>query len=107
MPGYDWMGVMKRALEEAMRYVAAYLGPLGVRANVVAAGPLRTAAATALPMFTELAEAWAQEAPIGWDVDDRGPVADAVLFLLSDAARGITGEVLHVDGGYRAAARPR
>lgn len=106
MPGYDWMGVAKTALEAAAAYLAAYLGPAGVRANVVAAGPLRTPSAAALPGFADTADRWAREAPLGWDPDDRGPVADAVLFLLSPAARAISGEVLHVDGGFHRALRP-
>jgi enoyl-[acyl-carrier protein] reductase I len=49
---------------------------------------------------------WSRQAPIGWDGEDAGPVADAVLFLLSDLARGITGEIVHVDGGFHAMGAP-
>lgn len=101
-PSYDWMGVAKAALESVSRYLARDLGPRGVRANLVSAGPIRTAAASGVPGFSELESAWAEQAPLGWDVDDPAPVADAALFLLSDLARGISGEIVHVDGGTHA-----
>lgn len=91
-----------------MRSVATYLtrdlGPRGIRVNVVAAGPLRTRAASGIPGFERLIEAFETTAPLGWDPADAGPVADAVVFLLSDAARAVTGTTLHVDGGYNAMA---
>jgi meromycolic acid enoyl-[acyl-carrier-protein] reductase len=105
-PVYDWMGVAKAALEATARYLARDLGPRGVRVNLVAAGPLGTVAARGIPGFEELAEMWTRQAPIGWNGDDAGPVADAVLFLLSDLARGITGEIMHVDGGFHAMGAP-
>jgi meromycolic acid enoyl-[acyl-carrier-protein] reductase len=105
-PAYDWMGVAKAALESTGRYLARDLGPRGVRVNLVAAGPLETLAARGIPGFEELAEAWGRQAPLGWDGDDAGPVAGAILFLLSDLARGITGEILHVDGGFHAMGAP-
>lgn len=101
-PAYDWMGVSKAALEAVSRYLARDLGQQGVRVNLVSAGPLRTLAAGGIPAFDQLADTWAQGAPLGWDLQDAAPVADAVCFLLSSAARGITGEILHVDGGYHA-----
>ncbi|MDP9136378.1 MAG: enoyl-ACP reductase FabI [Actinomycetota bacterium] len=101
-PSYDWMGVAKAALESISRYLARDLGSEGVRVNLVAAGPIRTAAAGGIPGFDELARLWGERAPLGWDVDDPGPVASAACFLLSDAARAITGEILHVDGGAHA-----
>jgi enoyl-[acyl-carrier protein] reductase I len=101
-PVYDWMGVAKAALEAVNRYLARDLGPRGVRVNLVSAGPLGTLAARGIPGFGDLAEAWQRQAPLGWDVEDPAPVAGAVLFLLSDLARAITGEVLHVDGGFHA-----
>jgi enoyl-[acyl-carrier protein] reductase I len=101
-PIYDWMGVAKAALESVNRYLARDLGPRGIRANLVAAGPLQTLAARSIPGFQQLAEAWEGKAPLGWDVRDPGPVADACLFLLSPLSRGITGEILHVDGGFHA-----
>jgi enoyl-[acyl-carrier protein] reductase I len=105
-PGYDWMGVAKAALESVTRYLARDLGPRGVRVNLVAAGPLSTLAAGGIDGFSQLAEGWKSQAPLGWDTEDPGPVASAVRFLLSDAARAITGEVLHVDGGFHAMGAP-
>ena len=101
-PAYDWMGVAKAALESTNRYLARDLGPRGVRSNLVSAGPISSAAASGIPGFSRLASAWSAGAPLGWDPSDAGPVADAVCFLLSDRARAITGEILHVDGGVRA-----
>ncbi len=101
-PAYDWMGVAKAALESVSRYLARDLGPRGVRVNLVSAGPIETLAAGGIPGFDRLASAWRDGAPLGWDVTDPGPVADAVCFLMSDLARGIAGEILHVDGGFHA-----
>src|SRR5215207_8218232 len=101
-PVYDWMGVSKAALEAVSRYLARDLGPRGVRVNLVSAGPLGTLAARGIPGFGDLAAAWQRQAPLGWDTNDPAPVAGAILFLLSDLARAITGEVLHVDGGFHA-----
>jgi enoyl ACP reductase len=101
-PAYDWMGVAKAALEAVSRYLARDLGPRGVRVNLVSAGPIETLAAGGIPGFDRLAAAWREGAPLGWDVTDPGPVADAVCFLLSDLARGVAGEILHVDGGFHA-----
>ncbi len=101
-PSYDWMGVSKAALESVNRYLARDLGPKGVRVNLVAAGPIGTAAASGVPGFSELEAKWAEQAPLGWEVEDAAPVADAALFLLSDLSRAITGEIVHVDGGVHA-----
>jgi enoyl-[acyl-carrier protein] reductase I len=73
-----------------------------VRVNLVSAGPLGTLAARGIPGFSDLADAWERQAPLGWDTEDPTPVAGAVVFLLSQLARGITGEILHVDGGFHA-----
>jgi enoyl-[acyl-carrier protein] reductase I len=105
-PVYNWMGVCKAALESVSRYVARDLGPRGIRSNLVAAGPLTTRAAGGIGGFDALLSAWEHGAPLRWDPADAGPVADAVCFLLSDLARAITGEILHVDGGYHAMAAP-
>ena len=99
-PLYDWMGPTKAALESITRYLARDLGPRRIRVNAVAAGPLETVAARSIPGFNALKASWTQQAPLGWDPADAEPVADAVVFLLSDLARAITGEVLHVDGGF-------
>lgn len=101
-PSYDWMGVSKAALESVSRYLARDMGPQGVRVNLVAAGPISTAAASGVPGFSDLEAKWAEQAPLGWAVDDPLPVADAALFLLSDLSRAITGEIVHVDGGVHA-----
>jgi enoyl-[acyl-carrier protein] reductase I len=105
-PVYDWMGVAKAALESTSRYLARDLGPRGVRVNLVAAGPLRTTAASGIPGFAELAGAWERGAPLGWDPDDPTPVARAACFLLSDWASAISGAILHVDGGFHALGAP-
>lgn len=105
-PVYDWMGVAKAALEATARYCARDLGARGVRVNLVSAGPLKTLAAGSIPGFADLAGRWQEMAPLGWDVEDPRPVAETIAFLLSDAARAITGEVLHVDGGYHAMGAP-
>lgn len=99
---YDWMGVAKAALESTARYLARDLGPSGIRVNLVAAGPLKTMAAKSIPGFGEFGEAWRRRAPLGWDEADPEPVARACAFLFSDWSMGITGEMLHVDGGYHA-----
>ena len=101
-PVYDWMGVSKAALEAVSRYLARDLGPRKVRVNLVSAGPLGTLAARGIPGFETLAAAWQRQAPLGWNTEDPAPVAAAVCFLLSDHARAITGEILHVDGGFHA-----
>jgi enoyl-[acyl-carrier protein] reductase I len=101
-PAYDWMGVAKAALESVSRYLARDLGPSGVRVNLISAGPIDTPAAGGIPGFDSLAGMWGDQAPLGWDTADPAAVADAVLFLLSDLSRGITGEIVHVDGGFHA-----
>ena len=105
-PVYDWMGVAKAALEATSRYLARDLGPRGVRVNLVSAGPIGTIAARGIPGFSQLADAWQKQAPLGWSTDDAGPVAAAVCFLLSDMARAITAEIIHVDGGFHAMGTP-
>ena len=105
-PAYDWMGVAKAALESVSRYLARDLGARGVRSNLVSAGPIKTIAAGSIPGFDQLARAWDDGAPLAWDTTDASPVADACLFLLSGLARGVTGEIVHVDGGYHALGAP-
>jgi enoyl-[acyl-carrier protein] reductase I len=105
-PIYDWMGVAKAALESVSRYLARDLGPSGIRVNLVSAGPLGTVAARGIPGFERLGRLWPEQAPLGWDLEDPGPVASAICFLLSDYARAITGEIVHVDGGFHAVGAP-
>jgi enoyl ACP reductase len=101
-PSYDWMGVAKAGLESANRYLARDLGPLGVRANLVAAGPLKTMAAKSIPGFERFEAAWDERAPLGWDVKDSEPVAQACVALLSDWFPKTTGTIVYVDGGFSA-----
>jgi len=101
-PGYDWMGVAKAALESTARYLARDLGPHNVRVNLVAAGPVRTVAARAIPGIELFEEVWGQRAPLGWDIRDSSAVAKACVALLSDLFPATTGEIVHVDGGFHA-----
>jgi meromycolic acid enoyl-[acyl-carrier protein] reductase len=102
-PHYAWMGVVKTALNGLVKHMAVELGPDGIRTNAVACGPVRTNAATGIPGFGELEALYQDRAPLGWDSRDVSVAADPVCFLLSKRARSITGEVVHVDGGYHAA----
>jgi enoyl ACP reductase len=101
-PAYDWMGVAKAALESCCRYLARDLGPLGIRVNLVAAGPLKTMAAKSIPGFSRFEDVWGERAPLGWSVEDPEPVARACVALLSDWFPATTGEMIHVDGGFHA-----
>ena len=105
-PIYDWMGVAKAALESVARYLARDLGPQGIRVNLVSAGPLGTVAARGIPGFEQLADRFREQAPLGWDTSDPVPVARTICFLLSDYAQAITGEIVHVDGGFHAIGAP-
>src|ERR1700710_1675338 len=81
-------------------------GPGALRPTLAPAGPIKTIASGSIPGFELLAGAWDAQAPLAWDPKDAGPVADACLFLLSGLARGVTGEIVHVDGGYHALGAP-
>ena len=105
-PIYDWMGVAKAALESVARYLARDLGPKRIRVNLVSAGPLGTVAAQGIPGFEQLADLWRRQAPLGWDTSDPAPVARAVCWLLSEYSEGISGEIVHVDGGFHAVGAP-
>ncbi len=101
-PVYDWMGVAKAAFESTARYLARDLGPDGIRVNLVAAGPLRTTAAGAIPGFEGFEDTWRERAPLGWDLRDPTPTARACCALLSGWFPATTGEIVHVDGGVHA-----
>jgi enoyl ACP reductase len=101
-PVYDWMGVAKAALESTARYLARDLGPSNIRVNLVCAGPVRTMAAKSIPGFDQFEEVWSKRAPLGWDLRDPTPVAQACVALLSDWFPATTGEMVHVDGGFHA-----
>jgi enoyl-[acyl-carrier protein] reductase I len=96
---YNIMGVAKAALEAAVRYVAAELGPKGIRVNAISPGPLATRAASGIPEFDTLLEKAKAKAPARSlvDIDDVGV---ATAFLAHDAAKLITGGTLYIDGGY-------
>jgi len=101
-PGYDWMGVAKAGLEACARYLARDLGAQRIRVNLVASGPVRTMAAKSIPGFERFEPFWKERAPLGWDITDHGPAAQACVALLSDWFPATTGEIIHVDGGVHA-----
>ncbi len=97
--GYNVMGVAKAALEASVRYLAADLGPYGIRVNAISAGPINTLAARGIQGFTKMLKHHAAVAPLR-RATEVAEVADAALFLISPMGRGVTGEIIHVDGGY-------
>jgi enoyl ACP reductase len=101
-PAYDLMGVAKAGLESTNRYLARYLGPKGIRVNLVSAGPLRTMAAKSIPGFAQFEDAWVARAPLGWNLGDTEPAARACVALMSDWFPATTGEIVHADGGFHA-----
>ena len=96
---YNVMGVAKAALEASVRYLAADLGPKNIRVNAVSAGPIKTLAASGIGGFSTILDIYRSRAPLRRTVE-AAEVAEAAAFLLSDAGRAVTGEVLLVDGGY-------
>jgi enoyl-[acyl-carrier protein] reductase I len=96
---YNVMGVAKAALESAVRYLAADLGPQGIRVNAISAGPVNTLAARGIRGFTGMLHHHAERAPLRRNVEMR-EIGDAALFLASPMASGVTGQVLFVDCGY-------
>jgi enoyl-[acyl-carrier protein] reductase I len=96
---YNVMGVAKAALESSVRYLANDLGPQGIRVNAISAGPIKTLASSAVGGISNMIRLHAERAPLRKPVE-LDEVGDAALFLLSPMSRGITGEVIYVDGGY-------
>ncbi len=99
IPGYNVMGVAKASLESNVRFLAADLGPEGIRVNAISAGPIKTLAAAGIAGFRKMLGHVAAANPIRRNVTQED-VGNAAAFLCSDLAAGITGEVLYVDGGY-------
>ncbi len=104
VPGYNVMGICKAALEAATRYLAFDLGPRGIRVNALSAGPLKTLAGTAAGVG-EMLHLYEKMAPLGRNIT-HAEVGRTGMFLLSDLSSGVTGEILHVDGGYNAMGSP-
>jgi len=100
-PNYNVMGVAKAALEATVRYLAADVGQKNVRVNAVSAGPIKTLAAAGISGFSSILSVYRDRAPLRRNVD-AAEVAEAAAFLLSDAGKAITGEVLMVDAGFHA-----
>ena len=98
---YNVMGVAKAALEASVRYLAADLGAKNIRVNAISAGPIKTLAAAGIAGFSNILQIYRDRAPLKRTVET-AEVADAAVFLLSDAGRAITAEVLMVDGGFHA-----
>jgi len=102
-PYYNWMGVNKAALEALVRALAREYGREHIRVNAVSAGPLATKAAKSIPHFAHLARTWKKVSPLPWDVvNDKKEVANAVVFLLGEYSKKITGQTIYVDGGATA-----
>jgi enoyl-[acyl-carrier protein] reductase I len=100
VPNYNTMGLAKASLEAAVRYLAANLGPQGIRVNGISAGPIKTLAAAGISGFGKILKFVEEQAPLRRNVTTED-VGNAAAFLLSDLAAGITGEVLYVDSGFR------
>jgi enoyl-[acyl-carrier protein] reductase I len=98
---YNAMGVAKAALESSVRYLASELGPRAIRVNAISAGPVKTLAASGISGFSSILQTYRDRAPLRRTVDG-GDVADAAVFLLGPAGRGVTAEVLMVDAGFHA-----
>ncbi|HEY5673590.1 MAG TPA: enoyl-ACP reductase FabI [Malonomonas sp.] len=103
VPQYNVMGVAKAALESAVRYLAAELGEKGIRVNAVSAGPIKTLAASGISNFKEKLQVAESRAPLKRLVS-QDEVGKATLYLVSDLASGVTGEIHYVDGGFSTAA---
>ena len=100
LPNYNTMGLAKASLEASVRYLAASLGPRGIRVNAVSAGPIKTLAASGIAGFGKILKFVEENAPLRRNVTTED-VGNAAAFLLSELAGGVTGEVLYVDNGFR------
>jgi enoyl-[acyl-carrier protein] reductase I len=100
IPNYNVMGVAKAALEASVRYLASDLGPSGIRVNAISAGPVKTASARGIRDFASILEEVERRAPLRRNTDP-AEVADTAVFLASDLARGVTGNVVYVDSGFQ------
>src|SRR5215467_12526707 len=96
---YNVMGVAKAALEASVRYLANDLGPHGIRVNAISAGPVKTLASSAIGGISNMIKLHSERAPLRKPVEI-DEVGDAAMFLVSPLSRGISGEVIYVDGGY-------
>lgn len=101
VPNYNVMGVAKASLEASVRYLAASMGPRGLRINAISAGPIKTLAAAGIKDFRKIQSAYASMTPLQRNVTI-DEVGNTAAFLCSDLASGITGEIVHVDAGYHA-----
>jgi enoyl-[acyl-carrier protein] reductase I len=99
IPGYNVMGLAKASLEASVRFLAADLGPEGIRVNAISAGPIKTLAAAGISGFSSILQVYRDRAPLRKNIE-LAEVADAAVFLLGPSSRAITGEVLMVDGGF-------
>lgn len=99
IPNYNVMGMAKASLEAGVRFMAADLGPSGIRVNAISAGPIRTLAASGITGFRKMLDHFEQHAPLRRNVTIE-EVGNAAAFLCSDLASGITGEITYVDGGW-------
>lgn len=99
VPHYNVMGVAKAALEATVRYLAHDLGPRNIRVNAISAGPIKTLAARGVSGISKMVDHHKDFAPLR-RATEQGEVGDTALFLISPLGRGITGEVIYVDGGY-------
>lgn len=104
VPGYNVMGICKAALDSTVKYLAYDLGPRGIRVNAVSAGPLKTLASSAVGA-NDMLQLYEHMAPLGRNITHE-EVGKTGAFLLSDMSTGITGELLHVDGGYNIMGSP-
>jgi len=99
VPNYNTMGLAKASLEASVRYLAASLGPKGIRVNGISAGPIKTLAAAGISGFSKILKFVEEQSPMRRNVSTED-VGNAAAFLLSDLAAGITGEILYVDSGF-------